>query len=103
MSLDSRISLARSASNVSEKLPISINSDCDIMFYFRVYCVSVISLFHKLRSGQGMCCHSLKCAPFYLGLLYCQINKQSVKIDVVSGATVNTKAFQKAVENALAE
>lgn len=27
--------------------------------------------------------------------------KQSVDIDVVSGATVNTKAFQKAVENAL--
>jgi uncharacterized protein with FMN-binding domain len=29
------------------------------------------------------------------------IDKQSVKIDVVSGATINTKAFQKAVENAL--
>ncbi len=29
--------------------------------------------------------------------------KQSVKIDVVSGATINTKAFQKAVENALIE
>lgn len=29
------------------------------------------------------------------------IAKQSVLIDVVSGATVNTRAFQKAVENAL--
>ena len=29
------------------------------------------------------------------------IAKQSVNIDVVSGATVNTKAFGKAVENAL--
>ena len=29
------------------------------------------------------------------------IDKQSVRIDVVSGATINTKAFQKAVENAL--
>lgn len=28
--------------------------------------------------------------------------KQSIDIDVVSGATVNTRAFQKAVENALA-
>lgn len=31
------------------------------------------------------------------------IAKQSIKIDVVSGATVNTKAFQKAVENAFVE
>jgi uncharacterized protein with FMN-binding domain len=29
--------------------------------------------------------------------------KQSVKIDVVSGATIDTKAFQKAVENALTQ
>lgn len=29
------------------------------------------------------------------------LDRQSVHIDVVSGATVNTKAFQKAVENAL--
>lgn len=29
--------------------------------------------------------------------------KQSVDIDVVSGATVNTKAFRKAVENALTQ
>lgn len=29
------------------------------------------------------------------------IEKQSVKIDVVSGASVDTKAFQKAVEDAL--
>ncbi|MBN1758868.1 MAG: FMN-binding protein [Chitinispirillaceae bacterium] len=29
------------------------------------------------------------------------LSKQSVVIDVVSGASVNTKAFQKAVENAL--
>lgn len=31
------------------------------------------------------------------------INKQSLDIDVVSSATVNTKAFQKAVENALVQ
>lgn len=30
------------------------------------------------------------------------IEKQTLLIDAVSGATVNTKAFQKAVENALA-
>lgn len=29
------------------------------------------------------------------------IAKQSVLIDVISGATVNTRAFQKAIENAL--
>lgn len=29
--------------------------------------------------------------------------KQSLEIDTISGATVNTKAFQKAVENALTE
>ncbi len=29
--------------------------------------------------------------------------KQSVKIDVISGATLNTRAFQKAVENALTQ
>jgi uncharacterized protein with FMN-binding domain len=29
------------------------------------------------------------------------INKQSTKIDVVSGATIFTRAYQKAVENAL--
>lgn len=29
------------------------------------------------------------------------IKKQSPRIDVVSGATINTRAFQKAVENAL--
>lgn len=29
------------------------------------------------------------------------IEKQTVKIDTVSGATINTKAFQKAVENTL--
>jgi len=29
------------------------------------------------------------------------VDKQSLKIDAVSGATVDTKAFQKAVENAL--
>ncbi len=31
------------------------------------------------------------------------IANQSVKIDVISGATVDTKSFQKAVENALTE
>ncbi len=31
------------------------------------------------------------------------IKNQSVKIDAVSGASIDTKAFQKAVENALAE
>jgi uncharacterized protein with FMN-binding domain len=30
------------------------------------------------------------------------IEKQSPKIDVISGATINTRAMQKAVENALA-
>jgi hypothetical protein len=29
------------------------------------------------------------------------IEKQSPKIDVISGATINTRAMQKAVENAL--
>ncbi|MFW5897050.1 MAG: FMN-binding protein [Bacillota bacterium] len=31
------------------------------------------------------------------------LSKQSLDIDVVSGASANTKAFQKAVENALTE
>lgn len=31
------------------------------------------------------------------------IDKQSVKIDAISGATLNTRAFQKAVEHALLE
>lgn len=37
------------------------------------------------------------------GAVKAMLAKQSVKIDVVSGATINTKAFQKAVENALVE
>lgn len=35
------------------------------------------------------------------GAIRAIVDKQSVKIDVISGATINTKAFQKAVENAL--
>jgi uncharacterized protein with FMN-binding domain len=35
------------------------------------------------------------------GAIAAMLAKQSVQIDAVSGASVNTKAFQKAVENAL--
>jgi uncharacterized protein with FMN-binding domain len=37
------------------------------------------------------------------GAIKAMLAKQSVDIDVISGATVNTKAFQKAVENALTQ
>jgi uncharacterized protein with FMN-binding domain len=37
------------------------------------------------------------------GAIAAMLARQSVQIDAVSGASVNTKAFQKAVENALTE
>ena len=37
------------------------------------------------------------------GAIKAMKEKQSIDIDVISGATVNTKAFRKAVENALTQ
>jgi uncharacterized protein with FMN-binding domain len=42
-----------------------------------------------------------RCNKIVDGATEAIISKQSVKIDAVSGATIDTKAFCKAVENAL--
>jgi uncharacterized protein with FMN-binding domain len=65
------------------------------------YEVEVTVKNHKITSIKNTNKLPAPAARLTDGAIKSIIDKQSVKIDVVSGATINTKAFQKAVENAL--
>lgn len=65
------------------------------------YDVEVVVQNHRIKSVKNLNSRMNALRDWTASAESAFVEKQSVKIDVVSGATLNSKAFQKAVEIAL--
>ncbi len=65
------------------------------------YQVEVIVKDHKIESIKPFKNRDTKYAKMAEGVLARIVERQSLKVDAVTGATTTSKAFMKAVENAL--